>query len=49
MNYKFYNVKERIDGNFNLCPLCDTELKSCHLGNYCGNEKCGYVDGIIAF
>ena len=27
---------------------CDKELKSCHLGGYCGNEKCGYVDGIVA-
>lgn len=43
----FYNVKNREDGNWNLCPLCDSELKSCHVGTFCGNEACGYVDGIV--
>jgi endogenous inhibitor of DNA gyrase (YacG/DUF329 family) len=43
---RFYNVKERTDGKWTLCPICDKELTSCHLGAYCSG-RCGYVDGII--
>jgi len=41
-----YNIKERSDGNFNLCPLCDSKLDSCHIGVFCSNEPCPYVDGV---
>ena len=30
----------------NLCPLCDSPLKGCHIGEYCGNKGCPYVDGV---
>jgi Zn-finger nucleic acid-binding protein len=43
---KLYTVKERIDGNWKLCPLCDAELSGCHIGGYCSNEGCHYVDGV---
>lgn len=40
---KFYWIKS--DGTEN-CPLCGAELKGCHVGDYCSNEKCKFVDGI---
>lgn len=43
---KLYNIKERPDGNWKLCPLCDSELDSCHIGVFCSSKKCRYVDGI---
>ena len=30
----------------NLCPLCEAPLKGCHIGDYCSNDGCGYVDGV---
>ena len=47
MTHHLYNVKPRADEDWTLCPLCDSKLKSCHIGEYCGDEKCGYVDGIV--
>lgn len=43
---KLYHVKMRLDGNWKLCPLCDDELSGCHIGDYCSNESCHYVDGV---
>ena len=43
-NKKLYTVKDfPID---NKCPLCGSKLAGCHIGDYCSNKKCGYVDGI---
>lgn len=44
---KFCSVKERADGNWKLCPLCDAPLEGCHIGGYCSNKDCGYVDGSV--
>ena len=32
--------------NPSLCPLCNSPLKGCHIGEYCGKEGCPYVDGV---
>ncbi len=32
--------------DFNKCPLCKAELGGCHIGEYCSDENCGYVDGM---
>lgn len=45
-NVKLYNIKDRPDGNWMLCPLCDSRLRSCHIGVFCGTEGCHYVDGV---
>ena len=28
------------------CNLCGYELGSCHIGQFCTNDKCQYVDGV---
>ena len=43
-NKKLYWIKESIDSD--KCPLCNAILDSCHIGVYCSNNKCGYVDGV---
>lgn len=27
------------------CPLCEEKIAGCHIGSYCTNKNCGYVDG----
>ena len=46
LGVKLYHVKGRLDGRWMLCPLCDYKLNSCHIGDYCSNEECHYVDGV---
>lgn len=29
-----------------LCPLCNTPLSGCHIGEFCPTKKCPYVDGV---
>lgn len=43
---KLFNIKEREDGDSTLCPLCDSKLSGCHIGVFCSDEKCHYVDGV---
>lgn len=43
MKGQLYMIKSNI--NPNLCPLCNSELKFCHIGEYCSNDECSYVDG----
>jgi hypothetical protein len=43
---KLYHVKERVDEQWMLCPLCDSKLSGCHIGEYCSSEGCHYVDGV---
>lgn len=46
---KMYMVKSH--SNHNLCPVCESRLSGCHIGEYCDNEKCegNYVDGYATF
>ena len=45
---QYYWVIPRKDGNSSLCPLCDSELKHCELGEFCSDKKCSYFDGRAA-
>lgn len=29
----------------NKCPVCGSELDGCHIGEFCSNDDCHYVDG----
>jgi hypothetical protein len=40
----FYSVKDH-PTDHTKCNLCDSPLTGCHMGSYCSNEKCNYVDG----
>lgn len=40
---KFYWLKNGLD--YMKCPLCDSKLASCHVGCYCSDKNCPYVDG----
>lgn len=42
---KFYTIKSGED--WTKCPLCGSKLEGCHLGDYCSNDKCSYVDGLV--
>ena len=38
----FYRLYKSSNGN---CPLCKSELKHSHLGEFCETKKCTYMDG----
>lgn len=40
-NIKLYSIKSHPD--FRLCPLCNSVLSGCHVGEYC--DKCDYFNG----
>lgn len=29
-----------------LCPLCNSPLSGCHIGEFCSKKNCPYVDGV---
>lgn len=31
--------------NNEKCKYCGSKIEYCHLGEYCSNPECGYVDG----
>ena len=37
-----YWINQKDDG---FCVLCGSKMSGCHIGEYCSNQKCGYVDG----
>ena len=32
--------------DYNKCPICNSPLAGCHIGEYCSKKGCCYVDGM---
>lgn len=35
----------RSDDKHDLCPICDSKLEGCHIGEFCVNNSCRWCDG----
>jgi hypothetical protein len=42
---EFYWIKSNTDG---ICVLCNSKIHYCHVGEYCSNNECPYVDGMAS-